>query len=149
MSKPFALQAVLDLMQRRADDATQQLARLIAAEQDASTKLTLLTDYRAEYARRFQSSAQEGLTPQQWRNFQDFLGRLDDAIDQQREVVTRSRQNTATGQQEWQRQQVKLKAMDTLSDRHQQSETRRELHQEQKLIDEIAARGRKTREDPS
>lgn len=149
MSKPFALQAVLDLMQRRADDATQQLARLIATEQDANTKLTLLTDYREEYARRFQSSAQDGLTPQQWRNFQDFLGRLDDAISQQREVVARSRQNTATGQQEWQRQQVKLKAMGTLSDRHRETETRRELRQEQKLIDEIAARNRKTHEDPS
>ena len=46
MAKPFALQTVLDLMQRRADEATQQLARLIAAEQDAKTKLQLLAAYR-------------------------------------------------------------------------------------------------------
>ncbi len=142
MAKPFALQTVLDLMQRRADEATQQLARLIAAEQDAKTKLQLLADYREEYARRFQASAQEGLTPQQWRNFQDFLARLDDAIAQQRDVVARSRNNTVAGQQAWQAQQVKLKAMDTLSSRHQQSETRKELRQEQKLVDEIAARDR-------
>ena len=99
MAKPFALQTVLDLMQRRADEATQQLARLIAAEQDAKTKLQLLADYREEYARRFQASAQEGLTPQQWRNFQDFLARLDDAIAQQRDVVARSQSNTVAGQQ--------------------------------------------------
>ena len=142
MTKPFALQTVLDLMQRRADEATQQLARLIAAEQDAKTKLQLLADYREEYARRFQASAQEGLTPQQWRNFQDFLARLDDAIAQQRDVVARSQSNTVAGQQAWQAQQVKLKAMDTLSSRHQQSETRKELRQEQKLVDEIAARDR-------
>lgn len=147
MAKPFALQTVLDLMQQRADEATRQLARLIAAEQDAGAKLTLLTDYREEYARRLQAAAQEGLTPQQWRNFQDFLGRLDDAISQQREVVVRSRGNTAAGQQAWQVQQVKLKAIDTLSVRHRQAEQRREIRQEQKLSDEIAARERGTAKD--
>lgn len=149
MTKPFALQNVLDLMQRRADEATQQLARLIAAEQDAQGKLKLLADYREEYARRFQAAAQAGLTPQQWRNFQDFLGRLDEAIKQQQEVVARSHRNTSAGQQAWKAQQVKLKAMDTLSDRHRQSEIKRELRQEQKMVDEIAARGQKPRDDSS
>lgn len=141
MSKPFALQAVLELMQRRTDEATQQLARLIAAEQDAQAKLRLLTDYRLEYAQRFQASAQTGLTPQQWQNFQSFLAKLDDAIRQQQEAVDRSRRNTTAGQKAWQAQRVKLKAMDTLSERHRQSEMWRELRQEQKLVDEIAARG--------
>jgi len=140
MTKPFALQTVLDLMQKRADEATQQLARLIAAEQDAKAKLQLLADYREEYARRFQAAAQNGLTPQQWRNFQDFLGRLDDAIGQQQQMVARSRDNTSAGQQAWKAQQVKLKAMDALSDRHKQSEMKRESRQEQKMIDEIASR---------
>lgn len=140
MSKPFALQAVLDLMQRRADEATAQLARLIANEKDANTKLQLLTDYREEYAQRFQDAARDGLAPQQWRNFQDFLRRLDEAIEQQREVVARSRHHTAHGQAAWRAQQVKLKAMDALSLRHQQAELRKALRQEQKLVDEIAAR---------
>ena len=51
--KPFALQAVLDLMQTRADDATRQLARLIAAERSAKEKLQMLQHYRDEYANRF------------------------------------------------------------------------------------------------
>ena len=147
MTKPFALQTVLDLMQQRADEATQQLARLIAAEQDAKSKLQLLVDYREEYARRFQTAAIDGLSPQQWRNFQDFLGRLDDAIKQQQEAVTRSQRNTSAGQQAWKAQQVKLKAMDTLSERHRHSEMRRESRQEQKMIDEIAARNHKSKED--
>jgi len=143
MSKPFALQTVLDLMRQRADEATSQLARLIASEKDADAKLKLLADYREEYALRFQDAAREGLAPQQWRNFQDFLRRLDEAIEQQREVVTRSRRNTAQGQDAWRAQQVKLKAMDTLSLRHRETESRKELRQEQKLVDEIAARQHK------
>lgn len=147
MSKPFALQTVLELMQRRADDATLQLARLIAAEQDAATKLKLLADYREEYAQRFQAAAQDGLTPQQWRNFQDFLARLDDAISQQQQTVAHSQRNTAAGQAAWQSQQVRLKAIDTLSVRHVRSETIRIERQEQKLVDELAARSRHMRDD--
>ena len=146
MTKPFSLQTVLDLMQRRADDATQKLARLIAAEQDAKGKLDLLSQYREEYARRFQVSAQQGMSPLQWKNFQDFLDQLDDAIAQQQLVVTNSKTNTAAGQTHWQAQRTRLKAMDTLSVRHHSAEFALELRREQKLTDEIAAR-KKPEED--
>lgn len=146
MTKPFALQAVLDLMQNRADEATQKLARLISAEQDAKTKLDLLSEYREEYARRFQTTAQQGMSPLQWKNFQDFLSRLDDAIGQQQAAVANSRNNTAAGQAHWQEQRIRLKAIDTLSDRHRVSELALEIRREQKLSDEIAARRQREEE---
>jgi flagellar FliJ protein len=140
VAKPFALQAVLELMQRRADEATQQLASLIAAEQDAKSRLELLNQYRDEYTQRFHASAQAGLTPQQWKNFQDFLGRLDEAIGQQQQVLTQSQKKTAAGQAHWQEQRVRLKAIDTLSVRHARLEEAKENKREQKLVDEFAAR---------
>lgn len=140
MSKPFALQTVLELMQRRADDATQQLARLIAAEQDAKAKLDLLCQYREEYARRFQASAQAGMAPLQWKNFQDFLARLDEAIAQQQQAVLQSRNKTTAGQLHWQAQRVRLKAIDTLSVRHYKAEDAKENRREQKQVDEFATR---------
>lgn len=146
MTKPFPLQTVLDLMQSRADEATQQLARLIAAEQDAKSKLDLLSQYREEYALRFQTAAQEGMSPLQWKNFQDFLARLDDAIEQQHQTVTHSAQNTVAGQAYWQEQRVRLKAIDTLSVRHRTNESGLEVRREQKLSDEIAARKRREEE---
>lgn len=147
MTKPFSLQAVLDLMQNRADEATRDLARLIAAEQDAKAKLDLLSQYREEYARRFQASAQAGISPLQWKNFQDFLNRLDEAIGQQQSVVDHSCNNTAAGQAHWQEQRLRLKAIDTLSVRHRSAELSLELRREQKLCDEFA--GRKRRHEDS
>lgn len=129
-------------MQSRADKATRDLALLIAAERDAKSKLELLRQYRDEYAQRFQASAQDGMSPQAWRNFQDFLGRLDDAIAQQELAVANSCSNTAAGQANWQKQRVKLKAMDTLSERHRSSEMALELRQEQKMADEFASQKR-------
>jgi flagellar FliJ protein len=140
MTRPFPLQTVLELMQERADEATRNLARLIANEKDAKARLELLLGYRDEYAGRFREAAQNGLTQREWQNFQHFLGRLDEAISQQREIVAQRAKNTADGQVQWQQQRKKLKAFDTLSERHFASETAREMKRDQKLQDEFAAR---------
>jgi len=140
MTKPFALQTVLELMQVRADDATQNLARLIANEHDAKSKLELLQQYRDEYATRFQHAAKNGISPREWHNYQEFLNRLDEAIDTQRKMVAQQVQNTAAGQALWQQQRTKLKAFDTLSERHFANENAQQLKREQKTQDEFAAR---------
>lgn len=142
MTRPFPLQTVLELMQERADEATRNLARLIASEKDAKARLELLLGYRDEYAGRFQEAAKNGLTQLEWRNFQQFLARVDEAIEQQRQTVAMREQNTATGQRQWKEQRKKLKAFDTLSARHFASENAREVKRDQKLQDEFAARRR-------
>ena len=78
----------------------------------------------------------------QWKNFQDFLARLDEAIVSQRKVVAQQELNTKEGQQNWQQHRKKLKAFDTLADRHYSSENAKESKRDQKLQDEFAARGK-------
>jgi flagellar FliJ protein len=140
MVKPFSLQTVLELMQARADEATTRLARLIANERDAKNKLQMLQQYRDEYAARFQLAAQNGLTPAEWHNYQEFLNRLDGAIEAQSQAVRQEIRNTASGQQDWQQQRKKLKAFDTLSERHFASEEAIQNRRDQKTQDEFAAR---------
>jgi flagellar FliJ protein len=142
MVKPFPLQTVLELMQDRADEATRKLARLIANEKDAKARLELLLGYHEEYSGRFREAAKNGLTQREWQNFQQFLGRLDEAILHQRGVVATQVKNTAAGQAAWQEQRKKLKAFDTLSARHFASENAKEEKRQQKLQDEFATRGR-------
>ena len=140
MTKPFSLQTVLELMQIRADNATQALAQLISSERDANNKLKMLQQYRDEYAVRFTQAAQNGLTQREWQNYKEFLNRLDEAIDSQRLTVAQQAKNTAIGQGHWQQQRTKLKAFDTLSDRHFSNENTKEQKREQKAQDEFAAR---------
>jgi flagellar FliJ protein len=145
MTKPFPLQTVLELMQDRADEATRNLARLIASEKDAKAKLDLLFGYRDEYAGRFREAAQNGLTQLEWSNFQQFLDRIDEAVEQQRQTVAMKERNTAAGQMQWKEQRKKLKAIDTLSVRHFTSENAKEMKRDQKLQDEFAARKHSTK----
>lgn len=140
MNKLFRLQPLLDLSNLRLDEATRQLGKLIAGEQEASQRLELLVQYRDEYQTRFIAAAGNGLGPDAWRNYQHFLGRLDQAIDQARTMVTASKQRTAAGQKNWLDKRGKVRAFDTLAQRHQTRVAYSEARQEQKQSDEHAAR---------
>jgi len=140
MSQPFSLQPLLELMQEKTDEATRRLGQLIAAEQNARSRLQMLEGYRNEYADRLRSAIAEGITRQVLANYQDFLGRIDDAIRQQRQVVEQTEANTARGQQDWREKNTRLKAIGTLSDRHEEKERHKENRREQKLQDEFTTR---------
>lgn len=140
MNQKFTLQPLLELMRNRTDEAMRRLGQLVSAEQDARKRLTLLAQYREEYLQRFRDAQSLGLTPQAWRNYQEFLDKLDLAILQQTGLVETSAQNTVAGQAHWKTQNTKLKAIDTLAVRHQQALLKKEARQEQKQQDEFAAR---------
>lgn len=140
MARPFSLQPLLEIMQSRADDATRRLGQLIAAEQDAKTRLQMLEQYRAEYAERMREAGAQGLSPTALRNYLEFLARIDQAITQQAAAVRHSEVQTAHGQQHWQTQNKQLKAIDTLAVRHEARERQREGKHEQKLLDEFSTR---------
>jgi len=127
-------------MQSRTDEATRKLGQLISAEQSQRSRLQMLEQYRDEYAQRLRDATGEGITRLILRNYQDFLARIDEAIEQQRLAVQNSELSTKAGQAQWNDQNKKLKAIDTLSTRHDARERYRENKQEQKLLDEFSSR---------
>jgi flagellar FliJ protein len=140
MPQPFSLQPLLDLMQTRTDEATRALGKLIAAEQSQRSRLQMLEQYREEYAQRLREAVAQGITRLVMLNYQDFLARIDEAIEQQRIAVQDSERNTKVGQEQWQAQNKQLKAIDTLSQRHDARERYREGKLDQKLQDEFSTR---------
>jgi flagellar FliJ protein len=147
MSQPFTLQPLLEIMQDRADEATRRLGQLIAAEQNAKSRLLMLEQYRDEYAQKLRDAITQGITQLALRNYQDFLGRIDEAIMQQGLAVKNSEHQTASGQEHWKSQNKQLKAIDTLSQRHETRERLKESKREQKLQDEFSTRHYAFRED--
>ncbi|OHC69798.1 MAG: flagellar export protein FliJ [Rhodocyclales bacterium RIFCSPLOWO2_02_FULL_63_24] len=140
MTRAFPLQSLLDLSQLRLDEAARKLGDLIAGEQEASRRHSLLVQYREEYRTRFVAAAQGGLSPSEWQNYTSFLTRLDEAIAQADTAMTHTKQRTVAGQQEWVAKRGRVKAFDTLSDRHQSRVAYQDQRREQKASDEHAAR---------
>jgi flagellar FliJ protein len=141
-STPFQLQPLLELSALRLDEATRKLGELVASEQETTRRHTLLMQYRAEYQARFMAAAQAGLSPQVWNNYRQLLDRIDEAVAQAALAVAQSQQRTLAGQQNWLGKQGRVKAFETLAQRHQTQQIHQELRQEQKLSDEFSARPR-------
>lgn len=138
MSKPFPLQTLLDLAQDGSDTAAAQLGVINGHERDMDQRLQMLLEYRSEYTERLARVARTGMHSIGWRNFREFIDRIDAAIDLQRELVAKARSEVETGQRHWRTQQRKFKSFDTLSQRHYSAERRSEARQEQKEQDDFA-----------
>jgi flagellar FliJ protein len=143
MHKPFPLQTLLDLARNDSDSdsAAARLGALNGHDREMEERLRLLLDYRSEYTAHLARMAKVGMNSVDWRNFREFIDKIDVAIAQQRETVAQAKHQVQTGQHQWHAQQRKLKSFDTLSARHHSSELRREYRQEQKEQDDFALKG--------
>ena len=141
MARPFPLQSLLDLAQEGCDAAAMQLGVVNGHDREMKQRLQLLLDYRSEYAARLASVASTGMHCVGWRNFREFIDKIDVAIEQQRQLVATARLQVESGQRHWHAQQRRLKSFDTISRRHHASEQKLAARQEQKEQDEIALRG--------
>ena len=136
MPTSSSLKMLLNLARNRSDAAARRLGELNSREQEAEQKLRLLLGYRQDYQVRFQEFAKNGIDQAEWRNFREFMGKLDAAIAEQRKAVANSRNRMQAGRTDWHAQQRQLKSYDTLSQRQARAETLRAAKREQREQDE-------------
>jgi flagellar FliJ protein len=139
MTKHSALDTLMELAQLRTDEAARRLGAVNAQGLDMEAKLGVLIQYRSEYLARFQASMQQGITASDWRNYQDFLDKLDAAIAQQREMVALVRQRVEASEVAWQSARRTLKSYGTLAQRQARAQEQRTARHEQKETDEHAS----------
>ncbi len=108
----------------------------------AETRLQELQQYHADYQQGFQRTARAGGNALALRDFQQFLGRLEEAIRQQEQIVAQAKQSVAGSTKQWQSAARRVKAVDSVVDKWQGEERRHEDRLEQKDIDERAQRPR-------
>jgi flagellar FliJ protein len=140
MIKPFTLQPLVNLAQKNNSEATRRFGQLNQQQQAAQDKLQSLQQYRKDYQQRFQESVRSGMDPIEMRNFQDFIKRLDTAIEAQKRVVEQSQSMLQAGRTELQDAQRKMKSFETLAQRHADNVKKLEAKAEQKTMDEFSGR---------
>jgi flagellar FliJ protein len=120
---------------RRAMESEQALAA-----QEA--RLRELRDYRDQYARRFESAG--CLDAFRMHDYRTFLARLNDAIQQQQQVVEQVRSRHRQTQEEWLASRTHTQAVDKLIQRFREEERVSERRREQRVSDERAILTRDT-----
>ena len=137
MKKSERMQVLVNLSQRKEDEVAKALAKDQARLQHDQQKLQELKDYASQYD---QERNLLGLSPYLTTNYQHFVNRLQQAIQQQDQQVKRSQQQVTMSMKRWQNARAKTKGMDWLKDKSVREELNIESKQEQKQIDEFANR---------
>ncbi|MGE8546994.1 MAG: flagellar export protein FliJ [Alcaligenes sp.] len=140
MKANASLHTLVDLTQGQVDEAGRQLQELTGQRDAANSQLDMLQSYRQDYAQRLLDAGRTGLSMANYHNFRRFIATLDDAISQQNKVILTLEDKIEQGRQEWHARQRRLNAYETLIDRRQQEQQRKQLRMEQRASDEIAAR---------
>jgi flagellar FliJ protein len=140
MANLSALETLIGLAQRDTDAAAKKLGAELAAVDEANQKLTMLHGYRDDYAHKLEAAQMNGITPLAYHNFVAFMGKLDNAINGQREVIKHAEAKAAMAKTTWQAAERKRLSYRTLSERAAAETLRVENKRDQKQMDEHAAR---------
>ena len=141
MAQASALETLIDLAQRDSDAAAKRLGAALKAVEDAEQKLQMLLGYRDDYARKLDAAQMAGITPFAYHNFVAFVGKLDNAINGQREVLKHAQYKSGVEKAAWQASERKRLSYRTLNERAAAEALQIENKRDQKLMDDHAARG--------
>ena len=140
---------VLGLLQgiasKEVDEAAIALAKAMKLANEAQAKQEMLNEYRLDYVRNLNKILEAGMGAKAYQNFQNFFGKLDQAIAGQQEIVELANQQVKLQKQIWQDSQRKKLSYEVLSDRSEKRELKVEQKKDQKLMDEFAMRITRTK----
>lgn len=140
MAKRFPLQTLLEHSRNRMEAAERLLVTLKRREEAARGRLEELNGYKAEYQQRLAGSGARGMDIHLLRDFHVFLAKMDAAIQQQTGEVDRARAHWQQAHVSWLALRQKVKAFETLAERHLAQELARQEKRDQRLTDESALR---------
>ena len=140
MANTSALETLIELAQRDSDAAAKRLGAALKAVEEAEQKLQMLLGYRDDYANKLDQAQMAGITPFAYRNFVAFVGKLDNAINGQREVLKHAKYKSEQEKKAWQESERKRLSYRTLNERAAAEALRIENKRDQKMMDDHAAR---------
>ena len=141
MANPSALETLIELAQRASDDAAKRLGAALKGVEEAEQKLKMLLGYRDDYAQRLDQAQMAGITPFAYANFVAFVGKLDNAINGQQEVLKHAKYKSELEKTAWQESERKRLSYRTLNERAAAEALQLENKRDQKMMDDHAARG--------
>jgi flagellar protein FliJ len=134
-----------NIASKEVDEAAVALAKAMKLANEAQAKQDMLNEYRLDYVRNLNKILEAGMGAKAYQNFQNFFGKLDQAIAGQQEVVEMANQQVKIQKQLWQESQRKKLSYEVLSDRSEKRVLKVEQKKDQKLMDEFAMRITRTK----
>lgn len=131
----FLLQRAVD----QRDEAALAIGAAVERLRLARERHVQIEQYRAEYRVRLETNGRQGMAIHQWTDYQQFLAKLNTAVEQQFHEIKRCENLLEHAKSVWVEREKEVKAFETLQERHEEREQKREARVEQKMSDEWAA----------
>ena len=146
MASYSVLHTLIELVEKELEQAGQNLALANRALKDAEEKGNMLQDYRQDYVGNLSRLMEKGLTIEAHQNYQNFLNKLEQAIQGQKEIIVSTRYQVAKERAIWQEAQRKKLSYEVLIKQKQKKEHLLALKKDQKLMDEYAMRAKRNKQ---
>jgi flagellar protein FliJ len=134
------LSMLIDIADKEVQSSAEMFAQANAQWQESEHKLMMLKGYREDYMSQFNANSKAGLSPLEYRNFQGFIHKLDEAITGQEAIVASHLQHQHACKKTWQAAQRKKMSFEVLLGNEAQKTANIALKREQKQMDEHASR---------
>lgn len=116
------LQTVLTLAKLREKLSAENLASKMRVAMTQKQQVEQLKSFQHEYSSQFKVLAESGASAQQLRNFQNFYGNLEQAVESSEQQQISSEDQQEIARKNWIYHYSKQKNMEGLIDRKQQQE---------------------------
>lgn len=137
MKRSKRMQVLVDIAKNKEAQVAKLLAMQRAKVEADKEQLVQLK----EYANQYESERNLlGLNANLIANYQHFVTRLEQAIQQQNNVISQSEQQANFALTQWLEAKAKTKSMSSLQEKHLKQEQAIENKQEQRQSDEFAMR---------
>lgn len=130
------LQPVANMAKQNERLAAKEHGETLRAFQQQQHQLDELIAYRKQYFEKFQRAGESGLSIVQLRDYQLFLSRLDQAINQQRQQVEHDQQACQESQQNWKDKRGRSKMIDKVVENRASVENAEQQVREQRETDD-------------
>ncbi|HEB92211.1 MAG TPA: flagellar export protein FliJ [Gammaproteobacteria bacterium] len=141
MKKSRRLKPVVRVAEGREQQAARALGAARARLGQVQQQLEELRRYRDDYRQRFQQAGAVGMGAVQMADYQQFLHKLGQAIEQQGQQVVQATQAAEAKRALWFASRGKVRMLDTLVARYQAIEEQQASRREQREQDERSQRG--------
>lgn len=139
MSLLKSLALAIELATGKRDQAVRVLAQLNRSHAFAQDQMTQLQVYAAETDTKWTTAAQVSATPELMRHHYQFMGRLYQAIELQKDAIQNSNLKVSAAKQQLLEVDVRLASLKLVLDKKQMELLQLQSRREQKQTDEFAA----------
>jgi len=123
--------------ERRVAEEMGKVQRSLNAE---ISRLQELESYRQNYTEQFKSRGI--ISAARWQDYQNFLERIDRAVDGQKEQIMMGRETRDVHRRRWLVEKQKLDSLERVVDRFRKAENQASERRSQKALDDLTATGR-------